>query len=148
MYNYTNAPWKSQQIVRKILSEEYNDGPGGLSGNDDAGQMSAWYVFAAMGFYPLDPVSGNYLLVSPLFDSIKIKLPANKTFKIITHTNNSNAQFIKEVKWNGHLYDKNYLLHPAIMNGGKLEIWLQDEPSAWGTKIKGQPKGLTTISEK
>lgn len=142
MYNYTNAPWKSQQIVRKILSEEYNDGPGGLSGNDDAGQMSAWYVFAAMGFYPLDPVSGNYLLVSPLFDSIKIKLPGRKTFEIIAHKSNSKAQFIKEVKWNGRSYDKNYLQHDSIMKGGKLEIWLQDEPSAWGSKIPEQPNGL------
>ena len=142
MYNYTTAPWKSQKIVRKILNEEYNDGPGGLSGNDDAGQMSAWYVFAAMGFYPLDPVSGNYLIVSPLFDSIKIKLPGSKIFGIITHKNNSNAQFIKEVKWNGHIYDKNYLQYAKIMKGGELEIWLQDEPSAWGSNIKEQPKEL------
>jgi len=147
MYNYTNAPWKSQQIVRKILSEEYNDGPGGLSGNDDAGQMSAWYIFAAVGFYPLDPVSGNYLLVSPLFDSIKIRLPGNKILKIITHKSNSKAEFIKEVKWNGQIYDKNYLQHSLIMKGGKLEIWLQDKPSVWGSNIAEQPKGLDNIEK-
>lgn len=148
MYNYTNAPWKSQRIVRKILSEEYNDGPGGLSGNDDAGQMSAWYVFAAIGFYPLDPVSGNYLLVSPLFDSIKIKLPGNKMFKILTHKSDSNSQFIKEVKWNKNIYDKNYLQHVSIMKGGMLEIWLQDEPSTWGSNRTEQPKGLSSANFK
>jgi putative alpha-1,2-mannosidase len=62
MYNYTASPWKTQTTVRKILSEEYSNGPGGLGGNDDAGQMSAWYIFAAMGFYPVNPVSGQYLL--------------------------------------------------------------------------------------
>jgi predicted alpha-1,2-mannosidase len=82
MYNYTNAPWKSQSIVDKILSEEYSDGPGGLSGNDDAGQMSAWFVFASMVFYSLDPVSGNYLLVSPIFDSIKLNYPAINCLKL------------------------------------------------------------------
>ena len=142
MYNYTNAPWKSQRIVRKILDEEYSDGPGGLSGNDDAGQMSAWYVFASMGFYPLDPVSGNYLLVSPIFDSIKIKLPGNKLFEIICHKNDADAQYIKSVKWNGKMYDKNYLQHASIIKGGKLDIWLQNKPTAWGSKTSQQPKGL------
>ncbi|MDP4285067.1 MAG: GH92 family glycosyl hydrolase [Bacteroidota bacterium] len=142
MYNYTNAPWKSQRIVRKILNEEYSDGPGGLSGNDDAGQMSAWYVFAAMGFYPLDPVSGNYMMVSPLFDSIKIKLPREKSFEIITHKTNQGDQYIKEVKWNGKIYDKNYLQHSSITKGGKLEIWLQKAPTSWGGKISQQPEGL------
>ncbi|MDQ2863393.1 MAG: glycoside hydrolase family 92 protein, partial [Bacteroidota bacterium] len=143
MYNYTGAPWKSQRIVRKILNEEYSDGPGGLSGNDDAGQMSAWYVFGAIGFYPLDPVSGNYMLVSPLFDSVKIKLPNGKLFRIICHKKNPADQYIREVKWNGKLYDRNYLQHSLIMEGGKLEIWLQEEPSAWGSKIKNQPPGLS-----
>ena len=74
MYNFTDAPWKTQKTVRGILNEEYSDGPGGLGGNDDAGQMSAWYVFAALGFYPVDPVSNEYQLCSPLFDSVTIRL--------------------------------------------------------------------------
>lgn len=78
MYNYSSSPWKTQREVRKILNEEYSDGPGGLSGNDDAGQMSAWYVFASVGFYPLNPVSGEYLLCSPLFDKVNLQLPGKK----------------------------------------------------------------------
>lgn len=142
MYNFTGAPWKSQRIVRKILNEEYSDGPGGLSGNDDAGQMSAWYIFAAMGFYPLDPVSGNYLLVSPIFDSIKIKLAGNKIFEIICHKKSPEDQYIKEVKLNGSGYDKNYLKHTSIIKGGRLEIWLQNASTAWGSKTSQQPGGL------
>jgi len=79
-------------------------------------------VFAAMGFYPLDPVSGNYLLVSPLFDAIEIKLPDNKLLKLITHRSTEDAKYIKELKWNGKVYDKNYLRHASIIKGGKLEI--------------------------
>lgn len=142
MYNYTAAPWKSQREVRKILADEYSDGPGGLSGNDDAGQMSAWYVFAAMGFYPLDPVSGNYLLVSPLFDSIEIRLPNKNVLKIICHKKNQDDQYIKDVEWNGNLYSKNYLQHSSIVKGGKLDIWLQEKPSSWGSKITQKPSGL------
>lgn len=79
-------------------------------------------MFAAMGFYPLDPVSGNYLLVSPLFDAIEIKLPDNKLLKLITHRSTEDAKYIKELKWNGKVYDKNYLRHASIIKGGKLEI--------------------------
>ncbi len=75
LYNYTAAPHKSQQIVARILKEEYSDGIGGLSGNDDAGQMSAWYVFAAIGMYPVDPVGGQYQLVTPAFERVVIRLP-------------------------------------------------------------------------
>ncbi|MEO8110959.1 MAG: GH92 family glycosyl hydrolase [Ginsengibacter sp.] len=142
MYNYTGAPWKTQRAVRSILNDEYSDGPGGLSGNDDAGQMSAWYIFASMGFYPLDPVSGNYLLSSTIFDSVKIRLPEGKIFSIITHKKNPGDQYISQVKWNGKIFNKNYLEHNVIKQGGNLELWLQDMPSAWGSKITQQPAGL------
>jgi predicted alpha-1,2-mannosidase len=145
MYNYTVSPWKTQKEVRKILAEEYSDGPGGLSGNDDAGQMSAWYVFAAMGFYPLDPVSGEYLLSSPLFDNIKIQLEGGKNFEIITHKTSAGAMFIRKLMWNGKVYDKNFITHSLIMQGGKLEIWLVDKPTSWGSDVKSQPAGLSEL---
>jgi predicted alpha-1,2-mannosidase len=143
MYNYTASAYKTQQVVRKILSEEYSDGPGGLSGNDDAGQMSAWYVFAAMGFYPVDPVSNEYLLCSPLFDELTIGLPGNKQFKLVTHKSAADALYISKVKWNGKLYDKNFITYQMIKQGGKLEIYLQAKPSAWGSFITNRPSGLT-----
>ena len=109
MYNYTAAPYKTQQTVLKILDEEYSDGPGGLSGNDDAGQMSAWYVFAAMGFYPVDPVSGEYILCTPLFDKIILQLQNNKQLQIICKRQSEKSIYIQDVKWNGKIYDKNFI---------------------------------------
>jgi predicted alpha-1,2-mannosidase len=127
MYNYTNAPWKTQQQVRKILSEEYSDGPGGLSGNDDAGQMSAWYVFAAMGFYPINPVSTEYALSSPLFNSIQIKTSKGKLFKIIVHKSSESAVFITKSTWNGKPFNRYFIAHSMIVDGGKLELWVTDQ---------------------
>jgi putative alpha-1,2-mannosidase len=142
MYNYTSSPWKTQREVRKILSEEYSDGPGGLSGNDDAGQMSAWYVFAAMGFYPLNPVSGEYLLCSPEFDKVTMQLPGKKQFEISTHKSAGDVIYISKINWNGKLYDKNFVTYKMIMQGGKLEIWLTDKPTTWGSSINNRASGL------
>jgi predicted alpha-1,2-mannosidase len=142
MYNYTSAPWKTQKVVREILNGEYNDGPGGLSGNDDAGQISAWYVFGAIGFYPVDPVSGTYIMCSPLFDSIQIKLPGNKYFKIVCHKKNEDDQYISGVKLNGKEYSKNYINHADLVKGGRFDIWLQSTPASWGSEVNDQPKEL------
>src|SRR5688572_12942894 len=142
MYNYTSSPWKTQREVRKILCEEYSDGPGGLSGNDDAGQMSAWYVFAAMGFYPLNPVAGEYLLCSPVFDKVTMQLPGKKQFEIRTHKSAADAIYISKINWNGKLYDKNFVTYKMIMQAGKLEIWLTDKPTTWGSSINHRAWGL------
>jgi len=140
MYNYTASPWKTHQRVKEILAGEYSDGPGGLSGNDDAGQMSAWYVFAAIGFYPLDPVSNNYLLTSPLFSSVTLSLPAGKQLKIITHKKTPESGYISSVKWDGKTYDKNYLSYEKLMAGGVMDIFLEVKPSAsWGIASVSQP---------
>jgi predicted alpha-1,2-mannosidase len=134
MYNYTTSPWKTQKVVRNILAEEYSDGPGGLSGNDDAGQMSAWYIFAALGFYPVDPVSGNYEICSPIFGKITLALEGNKKLEIICNKKNPDAFYIGKVNWNGKPYTKSFLQYKDIMKGGKLEIYLQSKPSSWGRK--------------
>ena len=143
LYNYTASPFKTQKAVRNILTEEYSEGAGGLSGNDDAGQMSAWYVFAAMGFYPVDPVSNNYLLSSPLFDKLTMRLHGNKIFTLQTHKANTQSIYIDKVKWNGKLYNKNFITYAMIMQGGKLELWLNDQPTQWGSSPANRPTGLT-----
>jgi predicted alpha-1,2-mannosidase len=125
MYNYTASPWKTQKTVRQLLDEEYSDGPGGLSGNDDAGQMSAWYVFAAMGFYPVNPISGEYMLAAPLFDKITMLLQGRK-FEIHTYKSSPGAMYIDKLKWNGKLYNKKFITYDMIRNGGKLEVWLKE----------------------
>lgn len=139
MYNYTASPFKTQQVVRNILSEEYSDGAGGLSGNDDAGQMSAWYVFAALGLYPVDPVSGEHLLCSPIFDNITMQLPGNKKWQIVCKKKSAADVYIKQVKLNGKPYSKNFISYASIMNGGILEIELQQNPGAWGASPNARP---------
>jgi len=143
MYNYTGTPWKSSLKVHQILEEEYSDGPGGLSGNDDAGQMSAWYVFAAMGFYPLDPVSDQYLLTVPLFSHTKIRLESGKVFEFIRHGDLQKTPYIQELKLNGKPYPYTYIRYADIQTGGKLEFFLSDKPGKWGSSAQYQPKGLT-----
>jgi len=146
MYNYTANCWKTQRQVRTILANEYNDGPGGLGGNDDAGQMSAWYMFASMGFYPLNPISGEYLLCSPIFDQVTIKLPNGKVLTIITHKISKNALYINAVKWNGVSYSKNYITYSSLIKGGRLDLFLQDTPcKSWASDVKDQPGGLPSF---
>jgi predicted alpha-1,2-mannosidase len=145
MYNYTAAPWKAQQKVIDILNNEYSDGPGGLGGNDDAGQMSAWYIFAAMGFYPVDPVSNNYILTTPLFEDVTINLPSNKTMAINTHRQSARANYIYKVLWNGKLYSKNYITYSMISGGGQLDIFLQDKATNWGAAENCRPASLTKL---
>jgi len=143
MYNYTVNSWKTQRQIRTILASEYGDGPGGLGGNDDAGQMSAWYMFAAMGFYPLNPISGEYLLCSPIFTQVSIHLPSGKTLLIISHKKSKNARYIHNIKWNGSPYTKNYINYTSIVNGGRLDVYLQDTPcKTWASKTGDQPEGL------
>ncbi|WP_091212571.1 GH92 family glycosyl hydrolase [Mucilaginibacter gossypiicola] len=143
MYNYTSAPWKTQKVVREILATEYGDGPGGLSGNDDAGQMSAWYMFASVGLYPLNPVSGEYLISSPIFDHVSVRLGNGKVFQIAAHKKTRNSQYIYLVKWNGKIIGKNYITYKNIVKGGRLDVYLQDKPDlAWGANSAMQPKGI------
>lgn len=145
LYNYTSSPWKATKQVHKIIAEEYNDGPGGLSGNDDAGQMSAWYVFASIGFYPVDPVSGEYLLVAPKFANTLIKLSNHRVLEVIKHQQTKTSSYINSVKLNGKPYQKTFIKHTDLMHGGKLEFFLSDRPSAWGKAAKNQPAGLNGL---
>ncbi len=128
MYNYTNAAWKTQEKVQQILNDEYSDGPGGLSGNDDAGQMSAWYVFSAMGIYPVNPVSGMYQVSTPIFDEINIKVSPQKSFKIRTHKASDNSKYIHTIKLNGKVNENRFISYADIMRGGIFEIFLTDKP--------------------
>lgn len=136
LYNYTAASWKTQLRVKEILANEYSDGPGGLSGNDDAGQMSAWYVFASLGFYPVDPVSNNYLLTAPLFDRITITLPNSKKLTITTHKQSKDSGYISAVRWNKKAYAKNFLSYEKLREGGLIEITLSERPNEkWGLSL-------------
>lgn len=119
LYNFTAAPWKTQEKVARILAEEYSDGIGGLSGNDDAGQMSAWYVFAAMGLYPVDPVGGEYMLCTPVFDNISIHLPNGKKASIKA---SGKGAYIQSITVNGKPYKGFSVPHETLVRGGEIII--------------------------
>lgn len=129
LYNYTASPWKTQLQVSRILAEEYDEGAGGLSGNDDAGQMSAWYVFAAMGFYPVDPVSGNYQLTSPLFKQTVISFKNGKKLTITAIKNSKKSIYSSKITLNGKSLNKNQITHQSLIQGGELIFYLQDQPA-------------------
>ncbi|RNL56662.1 GH92 family glycosyl hydrolase [Pedobacter jejuensis] len=128
LYNFTTSPWKTQLQVNRILNEEYDEGAGGLSGNDDAGQMSAWYVFAALGFYPVDPVSGNYQLTSPSFQQTQISFSNGKKLNIKTSKSSKNAIYISKILLNGKSYGANYIKHDDLIKGGDVVFYLIDKP--------------------
>ncbi|UKT64961.1 GH92 family glycosyl hydrolase [Pedobacter mucosus] len=143
MYNFTASPWKTQLEVHKILEGEYSNGPGGLGGNDDSGQMSAWYMFSSMGFYPLNPVSGEYILCAPAFDQVSLNLPSGKRFEIVVHKKTDKAIYINAVKLNGKPYNLNFIRYADIIKGGKLEYYLEETPNKnWGSTIQNQPNGV------
>jgi len=128
LYNYTSSPWKTQKQVAQILAEEYGEGAGGLSGNDDAGQMSAWYVFASLGFYPVDPVSGIYQITSPLFNETTITFKTGKKLSIETRRPNKHSIYISRIMLNGKKLMKNQISHKDLISGGNLTFYLQEKP--------------------
>lgn len=134
MFNYAGQPWKTQQAVRHIMDTEYINAPGGLSGNDDAGQMSAWYIFAAMGFYPVCPGTPVYMLASPSFKRMTINLENGKKFTMIAKNASLENIYIQSVRLNGQTYDKNYFTHQNIVSGGTFEFIMGAEPNkSWGS---------------
>lgn len=143
MFNYAGQPWKTVDAVRHIMDTEYIDAPGGLSGNDDAGQMSAWYMFAAIGFYPVCPGSEYYILSAPTFPEVEFRLESGKTFVISAPGVSDKNRYIKSVKLNGSDYTLNYISHSDIMNGGIMEFEMSDVPqNTWGTERTDCPPDL------
>jgi len=120
MFSMAGDRAKTEEWTRRIINEEYGTGPGGLSGNEDAGQMSAWLVFAMMGFYPVCPGSGQYVITTPAFDKITIRLSDGKYFTIKTVNRNDKNYFINSVTRNGKKYSKFYLTHEEIMKGSEF----------------------------
>ena len=133
MFNYAGRSWRTQEEVRHIMETEYLNDPGGLSGNDDAGQMSAWYVFASLGFYPVCPGTPYYMIASPSFKKAVIKLENNKKFILIAHNASPENIYIQSVKLNGEAYTNNYLSHSDILKGGIIEFDMGSTPNMkWG----------------
>ncbi len=144
MYNFAGHPEKAQQTIRKILKEEYGIGPGGLSGNDDSGQMSAWYLFSVLGFYPVCPGVPEYVIGTPSFDTVNLTLEDGKKFKIVAHNNSDDNCYIESIKLNGKPYNKTFINHKDIVSGGKLEFFMTSDPNTgWGSEKDAVPYSLS-----
>ena len=127
LYNYIGRPWQTQAMTRRLLDEMYAPTPEGIVGNEDCGQMSAWYILSAMGFYSVCPGSNEFVLTAPLFEEVKLALANGKQLVIKANSSKKNV-YIKEVKLNGQTIDKNFVTYAQLMEGGTLEYVLTDEP--------------------
>ncbi len=147
LYTYAGAAPKTQKYVHEILKTLYDDTPEGLSGNEDCGQISAWYVFSAMGFYPVLPGDTVYVIGSPLFPEAKISLDNGKTFTVKARNVSDKNIYIQSAKLNGKPYSRSYLTHNDIVNGGEIVLEMGSKPNYdWGTSPKDRPKTEKLIS--
>ena len=129
LYSFVGQQWKTAEKVDYILSHMYSDLPDGLQGNEDCGQMSSWYVFSALGFYPVNPSDGMYVFGRPIFDKVVLKLPENKVFEIRANNNSAENKYIQSIELNGQPYNKLYISHADIMAGGTLVFTMGNRPN-------------------
>lgn len=140
LYNYGSQPWKTQQKAREVMTKLYTPNPDGYCGDEDNGQTSAWYVFSALGFYPVTPGTNQYIIGSPLFDEATLKLPNGQTFTILAKNNESGNVYIESASLNGNQFSKNYLEHEAILAGGRLVFEMDSIPNKErGTQLSDLP---------
>ena len=131
LYDFSGEPWKTQAKVREIAAAEYAGIPAGLDGDDDCGQMSAWYLFTALGFYPVNPASGNYMMGSPLFSKMTLRLANGKVLSVTAENNSTKNVYIQSVKLNGKPLTVPFITYEDIMAGAKLDLVMGPEPSKW-----------------
>lgn len=131
MYNYVGQPWKTQELIDRVFKEQYRNAPDGLSGNEDCGQMSAWYILNSMGFYQVCPGKPVYSIGRPLFDEVVIHLPNHKTFTIKAYNNSKENKYIQSVVLNGVPLHTPFLNHQDIAKGGIIEITMTNQPKQW-----------------
>ncbi len=129
LYNYIGKPWKTQKRIREILETQYRNEPNGHCGNEDCGQMSSWYIFSSLGFYPMNPAQGVYTFGSPIFEKASINLENGRKFEIQTINNSNSNVYIQSVELNGATIERNYITHSEIMNGGKLIFNMGPNPN-------------------
>lgn len=143
MFNYAGEPWRTQKWVRHVMKTEYMDVPGGLSGNDDAGQMSAWYIFSALGFYPVCPATPYYIIGTPMFPVARIG-----NFFIQAENVSDENCYIQQATWNGKPYTKNYITHEMIKGGGILKFVMGSKPNKeWGSRPEDCPPDVMRVEK-
>ena len=149
LYDFVGQPWKAQSRARQVMSLLYQATPDGFCGDEDTGQTSAWYVFSAIGFYPVCPGDPNYLMGSPLFDKVTLTLKGGKTFTITANNNGPQKPYIQSAELNGDSFDKVYLSQEEIMRGGELKLLMNSAPNEkWAVKPESRPpSALLQISQ-
>ena len=139
LYDYGGQPWKTQALVRRIAREAYANSPSGVLGNEDCGQMSAWYVFTALGFYPVNPASAQYMIGSPMFARVILNLPNGRRLEISAPHNSPDHPYIQAARLNGKPLRAPLLTYRQIEAGGRLEFLMGPKPSAWARSWQAQP---------
>lgn len=141
LYNYAGQPWRTQIKARQVMSLLYQPTPDGYCGDEDTGQMSAWYMFSALGFYPVCPGEPNYVLGSPLFKQATLTLPNGKKFTISAHNNGPQEYYIRSAMLNGDTLEKTFITHQEITNGGELSFQMSSQPNyKWGVSPENRPR--------
>jgi predicted alpha-1,2-mannosidase len=147
LYAYAGQPHKTQARVRMLMETMYAALPDGLQGNEDVGQMSAWYIMSSMGFYSVDPVSGNYIFGTPLFDRVSLQLGRGKQLEIVAHRKSASDQYIQSVTFNGRPYTRSWFNHRDIVNGARIVFEMGPEPNLeFGSKPEDMPPSLVLES--
>ena len=139
MYNYAGRPDKAAPLLRKMLNEMYLDQPDGLSGNEDVGQMSAWYILSSVGLYQVDPVGGRFVIGSPLFDKATVNVGGGKTFTVVAQNNSDKNIYVQSARLNGKTLKNSYVDFNDIRHGGTLELVMGPKPSKWATAAACRP---------
>lgn len=139
LYAYCGTPWKTQAMVRRLCTEMYRADPDGVIGNDDCGQMSAWFVLSALGFYPVDPVSALYVFGSPLFDEAEVEVGVGRTLRVRASGNGPDSPYVQAVRWNGRPWTHNWIGHADLVKGGELVFDMGSRPSRFGSAPGDRP---------
>jgi predicted alpha-1,2-mannosidase len=144
LYSYAGQPWRTAERIQQIQSTLYNDSPAGIPGNEDCGQMSAWYVFSALGFYPVCPGSLEYVIGRPALHEATLHLPSGKTFTVTAEGLSDTNIYVQSVTLRGAPYDKAYIRHEDIMQGGTLAFVMGPKPNrAWASAPESAPYSLS-----
>ena len=144
LYNYAQKPWKTQEMSRRVMTQLYRTGAGGLCGNEDMGSLSSWYVLSAMGIYPVTPGSTQYAIGSPMFDEVRLQLPEGKSFRFVAKNNAPANMYIQSAMLNGALFNRSWIDHSEIMEGGVLEFEMGPEPNkTWASAPDAVPMSMS-----
>jgi predicted alpha-1,2-mannosidase len=146
LYDYSGAAWKTQAKVREVANAEYANLPSGIDGDDDCGQMSAWYLFTALGFYPVNPASGDYMIGSPLFQKMTLRLANDKTLTVVAENNSDKNVYIQSATLNGKALDRPVIRYDENMAGATLKLVMGPSPSNWGANWRPAPVATAAVT--